>query len=55
MFIAYRAVLYGESEKSLRELVNRFGKVRKRRSLKVNVKEYVMMVGEESMQCEINF
>src|SRR5678816_3292259 len=40
--------------KSLRELVERFGTVCKRRDLKVNVdKSKVMVVSEDSPQCEV--
>src|SRR5678816_3326092 len=47
-------VLYGESEESLRRLVERFGRVCKRRGLKVNVdKSKVMVVSEDSPQCEV--
>src|SRR5678816_4574870 len=47
-------VLCGESEKSLRGLVERFGRVCKRRGLKVNVdKSKVMVVSEDSLQCEV--
>src|SRR5678815_1052757 len=47
-------VLCGESEESLRGLVERFGRVCKRRGLKVNVeKSKVMVVSEDSPQCEV--
>ena len=47
-------VLCGESEESLRGLVQRFGRVCKRRGLKVNVdKSKVMVVSEDSPQCEV--
>src|SRR5678816_3730592 len=47
-------VLWGESEESLRGLVKRFGRVCKRRGLKVNVdKSKVMVVSEDSPQCEV--
>src|SRR5678815_5285247 len=47
-------VLCGESEESLRGLVERFGRVCKRRGLKVNVdKSKVMVVSEGSPQCEV--
>src|SRR5678815_3688058 len=46
-------VLCGESEESLRRLVKRFGRVCKRKGLKVNVdKSKVMVVSEDSPQCE---
>src|SRR5678816_971874 len=44
----------GESEESLRGLVERFVSVCKRRGLKVNVdKSKVMVVSEDSPQCEV--
>src|SRR5678815_4787187 len=47
-------VLRGESEESLRGLVERFGRVCKRRGLKVSVdKSKVMVVSEDSPQCEV--
>jgi hypothetical protein len=47
-------VLCGESEGSLRELVEGFGRVCKRRGLKVNVdKSKGMVVSGENMQCRI--
>src|SRR5678815_2244244 len=47
-------VLCGESEESLGGLVERFGRVCKRRGLKVNVdKSKVMVVSEDSPQCEV--
>src|SRR5678815_5124408 len=47
-------VLCGESEESLRGLVERFGRVCKRRGSKVNVnKSKVMVVSEDSPQCEV--
>src|SRR5678816_4399669 len=47
-------VLCSESEESLRGLVERFGRVCKRMSLKVNVgKSKVMVVSDDSPQCEI--
>src|SRR5678815_352953 len=47
-------VLCGESEESLRRLVERFGMVCKRRGLKVNVdKSKVMVVSEDSPQSEV--
>src|SRR5678816_309624 len=47
-------VLCGESEESLRELVERFGRVCKTRGLEVNVdKSKVMVVSEDSPQCEV--
>src|SRR5678816_2501081 len=47
-------VLCGESEESLKRLVERFGRVCKRRGLKVNVdKSKVMVVSEDSSQCEV--
>src|SRR5678815_2772543 len=47
-------VLCGESEESLRGLVERFGRVCKRRGLKVNVdKNKVMVVSEDSPRCEV--
>src|SRR5678816_221765 len=47
-------VLRGESEESLRGMVVRFGRVCKRRGLKVNVdKSKVMVVGEDSHRCEV--
>src|SRR5678815_2962777 len=47
-------VLCTESEESLRGLVERFGRVCKRRVLKINVdKSKVMVVSEDSPQCEV--
>src|SRR5678816_3523316 len=47
-------VLCGESEESLRILVERFGRVCKRKGLKVNVdKNKVMVVSEDSPQYEV--
>ena len=47
-------VLCGESEESLRGLVERFGRVCKKRGLKVNVdKSKVMVVSEDSSRCEV--
>src|SRR5678816_4329836 len=47
-------VLCGESEESLRGLVERFGWVCKRRGLKVNVdKSKVMVVSEDSPRCVV--
>src|SRR5678815_251081 len=47
-------VLCGESEESLKGLVERFGSVCKRRGLKVNVDESkVMVVSEDSPQYEV--
>src|SRR5678815_4489350 len=47
-------VLCGESEESLRGLVERYGRVFKRRGLKVNVdKSKVMVVSEDSPRCEV--
>jgi hypothetical protein len=47
-------VLCGESEESLRRLVERFGKVCKRRGLKVNVdKSKVLVVNGVNAQCQI--
>src|SRR5678816_4652422 len=49
-----RMILCGESEESLRGLVERFGRVCKRRGLKVNVdKSKVMVVSEDNPQCEV--
>src|SRR5678816_3500869 len=47
-------VLCGESEENLRGLVERFGRVCKRRGLKVNVdKSKVMVVSEDSSWCKV--
>src|SRR5678815_3430774 len=47
-------ILCGESEESLRGLVERFCIVCKRRGLKVNVdKSKVMVVSEDSPRCEV--
>ena len=47
-------VLCGESEESLSRLVEGFGRVCKRRGLKVNVgKSKVMVVNRENVQCRI--
>src|SRR5678815_3213676 len=47
-------VLRGESEESLRGMVERFGRVCKRRGFKVNVdKNKVMVVSEDSPRCEV--
>jgi hypothetical protein len=47
-------VLCGESEESLERLVERFGRVCKRRGLKVNVdKSKVMVMSEEHTRCQI--
>src|SRR5678815_4169579 len=47
-------VLCGESEESLKGLMERFDRVCKRRGLKVNVdKSKVMVVSEDSPQCEV--
>src|SRR5678816_3342672 len=47
-------VLCGESEESLRGLVERFGRVCKRKGLKVNIdKSKVVVVSEDSPQCEV--
>ena len=47
-------VLCGESEESLSRLVEGFGRVCKRRGLKVNVdKSKVMVVSRENVQCRI--
>ena len=47
-------VLCGESEESLRGLVERFGRVCKRWGLKVNVdRSKVMIVSEDSPRCEV--
>src|SRR5678816_226342 len=49
-----RMILCGESEESLRGLVERFGRVCKRRGLRVNVyKSKVMVVSEDNPQCEV--
>ena len=47
-------VLCGESEESLSRLVERFGRICKRRGLKVNVdKSKVMVIGKERTPCRI--
>src|SRR5678816_4589043 len=47
-------VLCGESEESLSGMVERFGRVCKRRGLKVNIdKSKVTVVSEDSPQCEV--
>src|SRR5678816_845099 len=47
-------VMFDESEKSLRGLVERFGRVCKRWGSKINVdKSKVMVVSEDSPRCEV--
>src|SRR5678815_1343878 len=47
-------VLCGECEESLRGLIERFGRVCKRRGLKVNInKSKVMVVSVDSPRCEV--
>ena len=54
LLYVYNLFLYGESEESLRVLVERFGRVCKRRCLKVNVdKSKVRVVREDNSRCKV--